>query len=262
MGDLIQQPLLRDYVLPALDILLLAFLLYQGYRIVARTRAVHIARGAGLLALVYAGAFFLNLRTVLWLLNLLVPGVVIGLAIVFQPELRQIFIRIGQGPWNLGAGPPLGARQVQHILAALEQLRKAKRGALVVVMRRVGLRPVIESGTAVGAELSTPLLVSLFARGSPLHDGAAIVDQDRVVAAGCFLPPSERALRRRGTRHRAALGIAEESDAVAIVLSEESGAFPLAQEGELSGELQIDQLRGRLEEVLQVQSTRAVGVAG
>ena len=257
MGELIQLPLLRDYVLPGLDILLLAFLLYQAYRILARTRAVPIARGAGLMAVVYAAAFFLNLRTVLWLMNLLVPGLVIGLAIVFQPELRQIFIRIGQRPWSLGGGPPVGARQVQRIVAALEQLRKARRGALIVVMRRVGLRRVVESGVAVGAELSTQLLVSLFTRGSPLHDGAAIVDQDRVVAAGCFLPPSELTLRRRGTRHRAALGIAEESDAVAIVLSEETGGLSLAHQGELSGDLELDKLRTRLEEVLGVEPARA-----
>ena len=101
--------MIREVLLPALDILLLAFLLYQAYRIVARTRAVPIARGAGLMVVVYAAAFFLNLRTVLWLLNLLVPGLVIGLAIVFQPELRQIFIRIGQGRLLPGGGTPLGA---------------------------------------------------------------------------------------------------------------------------------------------------------
>ncbi|MCF7927608.1 MAG: diadenylate cyclase CdaA [Spirochaetales bacterium] len=223
---------------PVLDIAILAFLIFKMYQILVSTRAVQLLKGAVFIILIYTVAFVLNLETLLWVLNLLAPGLIIGVAIVFQPELRQIFTRIGQGEW-FGKSKRPQIRHLDSIMNALEVLSGRRIGALIVITRSLGLKNILETGTRINAELTSSLLLTIFTNGTPLHDGASIIQGGRIVAAGCFLPLSDQLDFRRsfGTRHRAALGLAEESDAVVLVVSEEKGTLSLAYDSELRYDL-------------------------
>ena len=247
----------REIVRPVGDILLLAYLLYKSYRILVQTRAVQLLKGTAVMVAIWAVALFLRLTTLMWILNLLVPGIVIAIAIVFQPELRKIFTRIGSREWIRGGT----RREVSHLetlLAALEQLSTRHMGALIVFPRAVGIRNIIQTGTPVDAELSTGLLLSIFHEGTPMHDGAIVVEGSRVAAAGCFLPLSEREDVQSvfGTRHRAALGLAEESDAVVVVVSEENGAVSLAHDGDVRYDLSLPQIESGLRSLLGLGAKR------
>jgi len=243
--------LFSAYIRPALDILLLAYLVYKAYEVMVKTQAIQLVKGALILAVFYAAAFFLQLTTVTWILNVLAPGLVIALAIVFQPELRKIFMRLGQGSIFRGAARPR-ITQVEAVLNAVERLSSMRRGALVVFARNVGLKNIIDTGTRLDCLMSSSLIMTIFGHDTPLHDGALIVQEVRVAAAGCFLPLSEQQDIRKsfGTRHRAALGLSEEADAVVLVVSEETGALSLAYESKLYYGLAPEQVRRRLGELL------------
>jgi len=249
---------LTAYLRPALDILLLAFLVYKTYEVLVRTQAVQLVKGALILAAFYGAAIFLQLTTVTWILNILAPGLVIALAIVFQPELRKIVMRLGQGSFFRGASRPR-LTQIEAVLASAEMLASSRRGALIVFARGVGLKNIIDSGTRLDSLLSSSLIVTIFGHDTPLHDGALIVQDGRVAAAGCFLPLSEQQDIRKsfGTRHRAALGLSEETDAVVLVVSEETGALSLAYESKLYYGLGSDQVRRRLGELLDFPADNA-----
>lgn len=245
--------LVQQFIIPALDVLLLGFLIYRGYQILVQTRAVQLIRGALFLGALYAVSFFLNLSTVLWIINLLAPSFVIGIAIIFQPELRKIFTRIGQGTWlhlSSGAEP----QQIDAVISAAEVLSYRKRGALIVFTRSVGQKNIIETGTSIDAEVTSALILTIFSHDTELHDGAVVVENGRIVSAGCFLPLSEQMDVRRsfGTRHRAALGLVEESDAVVLVVSEETGSISLAHDSNLYYDLSSDEVRDRLSDLLNV----------
>jgi diadenylate cyclase len=248
--------LVQELVLPALDVLLLSFLIYRGYQILVQTRAVQLVRGALFLGVLYAVSFFLNLRTVLWLINLLAPSFVIGVAIIFQPELRKIFTRIGQGAW-MHLDSDARPQQIEAVIGAAEVLSYRRRGALIVFTRSVGQKNIIETGTSLDAELSSSLLLTIFSHDTELHDGAVVIEDERIVAAGCFLPLSEQMDVRRsfGTRHRAALGLAEESDAVILVVSEETGSMSLAHDANLHYDLSADEVREELEQLLNITTS-------
>ena len=243
----------REIVRPIGDVLLLAYLLYKSYRILVQTRAVQLLKGTAVMVGIWAVAMFLRLNTLLWILNLLVPGLVIGIAIVFQPELRKIFTRLGSREW-LRADSRHGAPPLETLLAALEQLSTRHLGALIVFPRAVGLRNIVQTGTPIDAELSTGLLLSIFHEGTPLHDGAIVVEGSRVTAAGCLLPLSEREDVQSvfGTRHRAALGLVEETDAIVVVVSQENGAVSLAHDGDVRYDLSLPQVEGGLRRLLGV----------
>jgi diadenylate cyclase len=247
-----------NFVRPALDVLLLAFLLYKAWEVLVKTQAIQLVRGTLLLAGVYAAALILQLSTVTWVLNILAPGLVIGLAIVFQPELRKIFMRLGQSGFFRGGTRPR-ISLVEAVLNAVEMLSSAKRGALIVFARNVGLKNIIDTGTKLDCILSSSLVQSLFGWDTPLHDGALVIQGGRAAAAGCFLPLSEQQDIRKsfGTRHRAALGLSEEADAIVLVVSEETGALSLAYESKLYYGLSIDQVRERLGELLDIPEAAA-----
>jgi diadenylate cyclase len=244
---------LRTIILPALDVLILAYLIFKGYQILVQTRAVQLVKGAFLVLITYGVAYFLDLRTLRTILDLLAPSLVIALAIIFQPELRKIFTRIGQGRiLRLSSGSEF--HELDAILSAAEVLSFRRRGALIVFVRSVGQKNIIETGTRLDAQISSSLLLTIFSHDTALHDGAVVLDDGKVIAAGCFLPLSEQQDIRRsfGTRHRAALGLAEETDAVILVVSEETGAISLAYDGNLLYNLRIDEARRRLAELLDL----------
>ena len=251
MGLLNDVPLLKNVVLPATDILLLAYLLYKLYEILEQTRAIQLLRGAVMLAIAYAVAWVLQLSTLLWILQKMAPGIFIGLAIVFQPELRNIFARLGQREIFRGKSRRRPF-QVEAVLNAAEVLSDRRRGALVVFARTVGLKNIIDTGTRINADISSAVILTIFGHDGPLHDGALVVAGGRLAAAGCFLPLSKQPDIRRsfGTRHRAALGLAEETDAVVLAVSEESGALSLAYDANIFYDLDVEEIRRRLRDLL------------
>lgn len=251
MSFIVTTRFFRDLLLPAVDIFILAFLLYKSYQILVQTRAIQLVKGAILVAFIYAMAFFFRLNTLLWILNLMVPGLVIGVAIIFQPELRKIFTRIGQGDW-FRFSPAGDSMDVEAIIRSAEVLASKRRGGLIVIGRQVGLKNLIDTGTRLDAEISSALILTIFLHDTMLHDGSVVIEGGRIAAAGCFLPLSEQPdiLRSFGTRHRAALGITEETDAVVVVVSEEAGAISLAFEGGLMYDLSVREVSRRLKEIL------------
>lgn len=241
---------------PTVDVLVLAFLLYKGYRILFQTRAIPLLRGTALMVLIYLFAIGLKLDTLTWILNFLAPGIFVGLAIVFQPELRKMFSQIGQGGWFTPQAKPK-SYHVDAVLQAAESLSKMRRGALITFVRKVGFKNIVEKGTPLDAVLSSAIILSIFSYDTPLHDGGMIIQGGRIVSAGCFFPLSDNNTINKtfGTRHRAALGLAEESDAVTVVVSEETGAISLAYNGALHYDLSNEELRSRLKDLLEFKDS-------
>ncbi|MDR1869654.1 MAG: diadenylate cyclase CdaA [Treponema sp.] len=240
-----------DLTRPVLDVILLAFLFYKGYELLERTQALPLVKGAGFLVLIYGIAFFFNLTTLRWVLAIIAPGLFIAIAIVFQPELRKIIMRLGQGElFRPDTKPRIG--QLDAVVTAAELLSEQKRGMLVVFPRKINLKNIIDTGTRINAEISSGLIVAIFAFDGPLHDGAIVIQNGKIVSAGCFLPLSERQDIRKnfGTRHRASLGMAEHSDAVILIVSEETGAISLAYDSKLYYDLSSMEVTRKLKELL------------
>jgi diadenylate cyclase len=240
----------------AVDILLVAVVIYRILTLFRGTRAVQITIGLAVLAAAAMAARALELTSLGWLLDHFWSFWVVALIVVFQPELRRALAWIGQGSalQRVLGDTAEGARVVQEVVRATESLAGRRIGALIVLERATGMRQYAELGVALDALVSADLLTSVFLPYSPLHDGAVVIQGGRVVAAGCFLPLSRNMQigRTLGTRHRAALGIAEETDAVAVVASEETGRLSIAVAGRLEPVPDADALRRRLEELMGV----------
>jgi diadenylate cyclase len=240
-----------DLIRPILDVGILAFLLYKAYDFLVKTQAMQLVKGAGFLALVYGVAFLFRLTTLQWILQILAPGLLLVVAIVFQPELRKIIMRLGQGDiFRPDTKPRIG--QFEAVVTAAEILSQERRGALIVFSRKINIRNIVDTGTRMNADISSPLIVAVFEFDGPLHDGAMIIQNGRIAAAGCFLPLSEQQGIRKsfGTRHRAALGMSEQSDAVILVVSEETGAISLAVDSKIYYDLSTLEVTRKLKEFL------------
>jgi diadenylate cyclase len=230
------------------DILAVAALIYQFILIVRGRRAAHILTGLWILGLVYFIAVWTHLELLRTVLAGLAPYTAIALIVMFQSEIRRLLARLGRSRW-LGLGGQLERREVaDEIILALQQLVEEKAGALIVIERDIGLRTFTESGVALDAAVSRDLLCSIFHQGGALHDGAVIIQGDRIAAAACFLPLTTNPLlqRRLGTRHRAAIGVTEETDALALVISEENHHISIASRGDLESDVSLDRVRERL----------------
>jgi diadenylate cyclase len=233
-------PLLPKLTIASIvDIIAVAVLIYQLVLMIRGRHTAHILTGLCTLVVVYLIAVWAHLELLRSVLAGLAPYSALALIVMFQSELRRLLARIGRGRW-LGLGSQLERREVtDEILLAVRQMADAHTGALIVIERDIGIRTFIESGVALDAHVSRDLLLAIFERGAALHDGAAIIQGDRVAAAACFLPLSTNPvmLRRMGTRHRAAIGVTEESDALAIAVSEETGQISSALRGELESDV-------------------------
>jgi diadenylate cyclase len=231
----------------ALDILLVGFLIYQVLVMIRGTRAAPMLAGL----IVVAGAFYLarigELTTLNWVVSRLLPYVVFALIVVFQSEIRHVLADLGRRLTFLHSSSTDGDSYDDIVLAA-NLFSQHQTGALIVIEREIGLRTHIESGVPLDARLSYDLLATIFRPSAPLHDGAVIVQKDRIAAAACFLPLSMNPLLSTtlGTRHRAGIGITEETDAIAVIVSEETGGISLAISGQIERDLTVDQLRARL----------------
>jgi len=240
-----------DIIRPVLDVAILAFLIYKTYDLLVKSQAAQLIRGAGFIALIYGLSVLFSLSTLQWLLRILAPGLIIAVAIVFQPELRRMFIRLGQGElFRPDSKPRLGS--LEAVITAAEILSREKRGMLVVFARRTNIRSIIETGTRLNADISSSLIVSIFEFDTPLHDGALIIQNNHIAAASCFLPLSEQSDIKKsfGTRHRAALGMSEQTDAVVLVVSEETGAISLAFDGKIYYDMSPIEVTGKFKDLL------------
>jgi diadenylate cyclase len=242
----------------AIDIVLVAIVLYRIFVMFKETRAVQMLLGlAGLMLASFLARYF-ELFSTSWLLDNFWSFWVLALIVLFQPELRRALTRLGES--RLFQGMSLGAREernhlIDEVIKAADSLASKRIGALIVLERSTGLRNYAELGVPLDAVVSADLLVSLFLPYSPLHDGAAFVRGDRVAAAGCFLPLSRNTQlgRNMGTRHRAGLGLAEETDAVVLIVSEESGHTSLAVDGQMESPLDQESLRRRLGDLFSLE---------
>ncbi len=235
-----------------LDIVLVAYVFYRVILLIRGTRAIELIKGLFVLFLAFALSAQFHLNTFNWLLEKAMTMIFVALPIVFQPELRRALEQIGRGRFFGTSVFDLERsalnRMVTELTESVKILSENKIGALIVIERKVGLRDYLETGISLDARLSKELLGSIFFHKTPLHDGAVIIRQDRIMAAGCFLPLSDnpRLNPKFGTRHRAAVGITEQSDALVIVVSEETGVISLASEGTIFRYLDEISLKERL----------------
>jgi len=231
-----------------LDILIIAALIYSLLKLLRGTRALQMMLAILLLVLIYRGARWARLEMVEWLLTTLLPYFAIALIVLFQSEIRRALSRFGRNVFRWRFSSRSTTEAHGDLALAASYFSQNRIGALVVLERDVGLRTYIESGIPLDATLSYDLLLAIFRPGSPLHDGAAIVQADRIAAAGCFLPLSLNPAisNQLGTRHRAAIGVTEESDAAVVLVSEQTGAISLAAAGAIELNLTVEQLTERL----------------
>jgi diadenylate cyclase len=226
-----------------IDILVVAFLIYQFFMIIRGRRAISIIVGVLTLVGVYVAAVVAGLGLLRTLLETLAPYTVFALIVVFQSDIRRLLARLGRRRW-IGAGAGSAKREfAEEIVLTLSRLSQQQTGALVVLERDIGLRTFVESGVRIDGELSRDLLLAIFEPNGALHDGAVIVQGDRVAAAACFLPLSmnPRLMTSLGTRHRAAIGVTEETDCLALVVSEETGRLSYALGGEIVTNVTLDE---------------------
>lgn len=229
-----------------IDILVVAFVIYQLLMIVRGTRAGHILIGILTMVAVYALAVWTGLEALRSVLSYIVPYTAIAIIVLFQSEIRRTLARIGRKRWFArGFKRP---ESIDEILLAVGRLAQRKAGALIVLERDIGLRTFVESGVRLDADISADLLMAIFEPGAALHDGAVIVQKDRIGAAACFLPLTTNPALPPGlgTRHRAAIGITEESDCLSLVVSEETGDLSVAAHGEIHRGVSIGEMDERI----------------
>ena len=241
----------RDVV----DILLVAVILYKSYEMLKDTRAITLAKGLFVMMGVALGAYILELHAIYWLLSKSIYLLFMALPIVFQPELRRALERIGQGKF-LGSAVYLNAEEADTLVNEIDKvvfnMSAKKIGALIVLEREIGINEIIDTGIRVDGLVTAPFMMNVFIPNTPLHDGAAVIRGNRMIAAGCLLPLTEnRGLSTElGTRHRAALGLSEQCDAVVVIVSEETGIVSIAENGHITRRLNSEQLKNRLRPLL------------
>src|SRR6266850_1877770 len=246
------------------DVVLVFLLVYAVLKLVRGTRAAPMAAAIGAFALLYWIAVRQDLATLAFLLRGALLYIGVAIIVLFQSEIRQALITFGNRfrmPFSRRHLGQFGEGVYDEIILAATTLSSTKTGALIVIERNIGLKNIIDGGVKLDAELSYDLLVSIFNPESPLHDGAVVVRRHRVAAASCFLPLTlnPRLSRDLGTRHRAALGITEDTDAVAVVVSEESGLISFVQRGDIKRGLDAPKLRAAISEALEASPKREKG---
>ncbi len=236
-----------------LDIAIVSLLIYELLKLVRRTRALQMFIGGGLLIGLYYASQFTPLQTLNWLIRDMFGYIVFAAIVLFQSDIRRALAHFGRAPFfRYFSRAETTDETIEEVVVALRMLAEQGFGAIVAIEREMGLRNYVESGIPLDAAVTYDLLVSVFHSGSSLHDGAVVIQQDRVAAAACFLPltVNPRVSKDLGTRHRAAIGLSEETDAIALVLSEETGQLSLALDGQLEQDLKPEQLRYRLEALM------------
>ncbi|MCX8030580.1 MAG: diadenylate cyclase CdaA [Thermodesulfovibrionales bacterium] len=237
--------------LDVLDIVIVTIIIYRILLIIKGTKAAKMLMGILFLLIVSFFSKYLELYTLDWMISSFWGQVVVALIVLFQPEIRRALAQMGETTFLQSFSSAEGLKSLEEIIRAAISLANKKVGALIVIERNVSLREYIDIGTPLDSRVSKELLLSIFHPTSPIHDGAVIIKNNRIMAAGCFLPIALDAdlSKSYGTRHRAALGITEETDAVALVVSEETGSISLGYDGKLETNNDITTLRDKLTEL-------------
>src|SRR5262252_3678384 len=241
------------------DILVVSFLLYEVLKLIRGTRAMQMALGGAVLIALFYGSRWAQLETVNWLIRNMFGYVVFAGIVLFQSDIRRGLAHLGRAPFfRYFAKAESAQESIEEIAVAASMLSAQRVGAIVAIERQIGLRNYIEGGIPLDAVLTYDLVLSIFQRSSPLHDGAVIVQNDRVAAAACFLPltVNPKLSKELGSRHRAAIGLTEENDAVAIVVSEETGRISIVVDGQIERGLDTDLLRRRLRSLVLEREDR------
>jgi len=231
------------------DVLVVWILIYEVFKLIRGTRAVQMALGGGLLVALFYGSRWAHLETAHWLVRNLVGYIVFAVIVLFQSDIRRALAHFGRAPFfRYFAKAESAAESIEELVVAANMLSSQRIGAIIALERQIGLRNYIEGGIPLDAVLTYDLLLSIFLPDSPLHDGAVIVQDDRVAAAACFLPltVNPKLSKELGSRHRAAIGLTEENDSVAIVVSEETGGISIVADGQIERGLGAEALRARL----------------
>jgi diadenylate cyclase len=259
LTDLLHRPRVSSWWDVA-DIIIVSLLIYQALRLIRGTRAMQMAIGSLLVLLLLYASQHLPLQTLNWLIRSVLTYAVIGAIVLFQADIRRALSHLGSAPFfRYFARSGEVAETIEEIVTAAGLLANGSVGAIVVFEREIGLRNYVESGIRIDAVVSYDLLTTIFQQKTPLHDGAVIISENRIAAAACFLPltVSPKLDRDLGTRHRAAIGLTEESDAIAVIVSEERGEISLALEGRLERSLSPEDLRARLQLLILQKRIRA-----
>ena len=242
------------------DIVVMWAVIYEVLKLIRGTRAVQMAVGAGVLVLLFYSTRYSHLQTVNWLVRNMVAYVAFAVIVLFQSDIRRALAHLGRAPFfRYFAKPESAEESIEELIVAANMLSAQRIGAIIAIERQIGLRNYIEGGIPLDAVLTYDLLLSIFQTDSPLHDGAVIIQDDRVAAAACFLPltVNPKLSKELGSRHRAAIGLTEENDSVAIVVSEETGGISIVADGQIERNLSSDALRARLRSlVLQRRAAR------
>jgi len=243
-----------------LDVLVVALIIYESLKLIRGTRAMQMAFGSALLVGLYFFSLAAPLQTVNWLIRNMIGYVVFAAIVLFQNDIRRALAHFGRTPFvRAFSRAENDDETIEEVVTAAVQLADKKTGALIVIERQIGLRNYIESGIPLDAMVTHDLLVTVFQTSGPLHDGAVIIQENKLAAASCFLPLTVSPVvgTDLGTRHRAAIGLTEENDAVAVVVSEETGRISIASEGQMFRGFTAETLRARLTQlVLQRKSAR------
>ncbi|HDR90837.1 MAG TPA: TIGR00159 family protein [candidate division Zixibacteria bacterium] len=237
-------------LLDVIDILIVAFIIYQFFLLMRGSRAVTMLVGLGVLLFLAFISTWLNMNSLQWLITRLGTVWVIAFLVVFQPELRNALTRLGNTPFFGKIVSSSSKKVLDEVIRAVELLSEAKVGALIAIKREVGLKGYEETGKKLNSQVNADLLVTIFTPRTPLHDGAVIIENDLIIAAACELPltTNPRYQRTLGMRHRAGVGLSEETDALVVLVSEETGGISLAVRGHLRKNLNVEKL-GKLLEV-------------
>ena len=242
----------------AIDIFVVAFIAYEFLKLIRHTRAVQIGIGAVLVVAMYYLSEVAMLRTVNWFIGNLLSYVVFAAIVLFQADLRRVLSRLGRASlFRHFTRRGTTDEMLEEIVTAAGMLSERRVGALIAIEKDIGLRTYVDSGIYLDARVTYDLLVSVFQSESPLHDGAVIIQENRVAAAACFLPLTVNAQSTNlGTRHRAAIGLTEESDAVALIVSEETGIVSLVRDGEIESDFDSKQLAKHLDAAMHPRRSR------
>ena len=248
----------RESVKEIIDILIVSFVIYKLLQLIRGTRAIQLLKGIFVVVSIWVLSFLFQLNTLQWMMNKLFTFGLLGIIVIFQPELRRALEQLGRGTLFSRSGTEVNHdlnKRVSEIMKTVGYLSKRKIGALIVFERETGLNEYIESGIQIGAEISSELLTNIFIPNTPLHDGAVIIRHNQVMAAGCYLPLSENPFisKELGTRHRAAIGMSEISDAISVVVSEETGQVSLAINGMVVRDIKEESLISKLYEELSLK---------
>jgi len=247
LSDILSRPSINWWDL--VDILVVSFLIYEVLKLIRGTRAVQMALGGGMLVALFYASRWAHLETVNWLIRNLTGYLVFALIVLFQTDVRRALAHLGRAPFfRYFARPESAEESIEEIVVATSMLSTQRIGAIIAIERQIGLRNYIEGGIPLDAVMTYDLLVSIFQPTSPLHDGAVIVQDDRIAAAACFLPltVNPKLSKELGSRHRAAIGLTEENDSAAVVVSEETGRISLVVDGQIERDLDSEALRTRL----------------